>query len=67
MATLRAATRVTADSGFRPEVVEKVLRLRGILPSLEQRPTIRGAEPTPTMISPDPPTTGQKTTFSAGR
>ena len=34
MITGREITRVAAETGFRPEVVEKVLRLQGILARL---------------------------------
>lgn len=43
MTTLRAVSRVAADSGFRPEVVEKVLHLVGILQRLDRHPTTHGA------------------------
>jgi predicted nucleotidyltransferase component of viral defense system len=41
--TSREITRIAETSGFRPESVEKVLRLCGILERLDRHPTTRGA------------------------
>jgi len=43
MTTLQAVKRVAAESGFRPDAVEKVLRLCGILERLDRHPTTRDA------------------------
>ena len=43
MITARDVARVAAETGFRPEVVEKVLRLHGILDRLDRHEITRGA------------------------
>ncbi len=43
MTTLRTVSRVAAETGFRSDSVEKVLRLCGILERLDRHPTTRGA------------------------
>ena len=43
MITSRDVTEAAGASGFRPDVVEKVLRLRGILERLDRHPVTRGA------------------------
>ncbi|MEE8117792.1 MAG: nucleotidyl transferase AbiEii/AbiGii toxin family protein [Gemmatimonadales bacterium] len=42
MITSRAVLETAAETGFRPDVVEKVLRLRGILDRLDKHPSSRG-------------------------
>jgi hypothetical protein len=43
MITSRDVALVADETGFRPDVVEKVLRLRGILAGLDRHPATRGA------------------------
>jgi|GEM_PF-4984103 len=42
MITSQAVLDTAGDTGFRPDVVEKVLRLRGILDRLDGHPNTRG-------------------------
>jgi hypothetical protein len=45
MLTLRTVSKVTGESGFRSDSVEKVLRLCGILERLDRHPTRARSRP----------------------